>query len=333
MAQAVFGDTAAGEAVHRLMIGAGDLSVALLTHGATLNDVRLAGVAHSLTVGSPELAAYEGPMASCGAVMGPVANRIGGAAAMIDGVRHVFSGAHPDGYILHSGDAGFHRRVWRIADHAAAAATLTIDAPDGEGGFPGNRRVTARFEAFAPATLRLTLTAATDAPTILNLANHSYWRLDDAPTTEGHVLRIAADSYLPLSEALIPTGEIRPVAGTRLDFREGRIWAAGAEGQVDNNFCLSRTRTDLRPVAWLTGRSGVRMEMATTEPGLQVYDGHSLDLPQFPGNDGAPPVPYCGIALEAQGWPDAPNHPDFPSILLRPGEDWVQVTEWRFSRA
>lgn len=326
----VFGTTETGETVHRAVLSAGDLAVALLEHGAVVQDVRLAGVAHSLTLGSPDLAAYEGRMASCGAIMGPVANRISGARARIGDATHAFHSDTPT--LLHGGTAATHRRVWRFTDIAADRAALTLSLPDGEGGFPGNRTIRAEFRLLPPATLRLTLTATTDAPTLINLANHSYWRLADTATVAGHVLRIAADRYLPATEAVLPTGEVAPVQDTRFDYREGRALQSGAEGLIDTNFCLSDARTDLRPVAWLTGPTGLTLELATTEPGLQVFDGHSLDLPQYRTCDGGTPAPYCAVALEAQFWPDAPTHPHFPSILLRPGAPWEQVTEWRFSR-
>lgn len=331
MADTIFGTTAAGDTVHRLMLGTGDLSVALLTHGAVMQDVRLAGVGHSLTIGSPDLAAYESKMASCGAVMGPVVNRVTGGTFTLDGTTYELDRNFRDTHTIHGGSAAFHRRVWDIADQGPDHAELRLDLPDGDGGFPGNRTVTARFELMPPTTIRMTLTATTDAPTPLNLANHSYWRLDDAPTVAGHVLQVAADRYTPRNndEELLPTGEIADVTGTRFDFRQGRTLVDGADGLYDNNLCLSDARGPLRPVAWLTGQSGLRMEMATTEPGLQVFDGHILGLP-FMGNDGAEYVPYAGVALEAQFWPDAMTHPAFPDIVLRPGETWEQVTEWRF---
>lgn len=272
-------------------------------------------------------------MASCGAIMGPVANRIAGAAAEIAG--RVCRFETPDGgdILLHGGTAATHQRVWDLVEATDRRAAFRVTLPDGEAGFPGNRVLTAAFEVSAPATLRLTLTAETDAPTIINLANHSYWRLDGTPTVSGHVLKIDADRYTPADSRVLPTGHIAPVAGTRFDFRHGRRLEAGAEGLIDTNFCLSEARRALRPVAWLTGRSGLTMELATTEPGLQVFDGHSLDLPQSTTNDGPPPVPYCAVALEAQFWPDAPNHAAFPSIQLGPGAAWQQVTEWRFARA
>jgi len=327
----VFGTTASGQPVHRVIISSGALSAAVLSHGVALQDVRLRGVKHSLTVGSPELTAYEGRMASCGSIVGPVGNRIGNAMALIDGKTCYFDKNLNGRHTLHGGGAATHRKVWEPVDSSAAHATFQLTLPDAAHGFPGNRTLRATY-GVTDTTLRLTLTATTDAPTLMNLANHSYWRLDNAPTVAGHTLTVAADRYLPATlEDVLPTGEITSVTSTRFDYRKGRTLQAGKEGLLDTNFCLSQTRQPLRPVAWLTGQSGLNLVMATTEPGLQVFDGHILNLPQYPGNDGAPYVAYAGLALEAQFWPDAPNNPDFPPIILRPGDDWEQITTWSFS--
>jgi aldose 1-epimerase len=135
-------------------------------------------------------------------------------------------------------------------------------------------------------------------------------------------LRIAAEAVLPTDADFIPTGEILPVAGTPYDFRSAHA-ITPRRPALDNCFCLSRTQQPLRPVLWLTGRSGLTMEVATTEPGVQVYDGRGALRP----GQGA----YEGLAIETQGWPDAPNRPGFPAIRLAPGQVLRQVTEWRFS--
>ncbi len=324
-----FGTTRTGRTAHRITLAGGRLTVHLLTLGAALQDLRLAGHPHSLTVGSRDLAAYEGPMQHCGTIMGPVANRIAGARATVDGRLLQFDRNFLGRHTLHGGSAATHRKLWTLADHGPAHATLTLTLPDGEGGFPGSRRLGARFALDGP-TLRLTLDAETDAPTPMNLANHSYWNLGPQPTTAGHRLTVHAGRYLPSDAALIPTGEIADVTGTRFDYRSGRPVEAGAEGLVDTNFCLADARGPLRRAATLTGPGGLAMDMATTEPGLQVFDGHILGQPDCRTTDGAAPVPYAGLALEAQFWPDAPNHPDFPAITLRPGQPWRQVTTWTF---
>jgi len=327
-----FGRTRDARDVERLVIGDRTLAVAILSYGAALQDLRLSGLDRSLTVGSPDLAAYEGAMATCGTLVGPVANRISGARAAIDGDLCRFDANAPGGHTLHGGAAGLHRKHWTVVDYDTDRVTLHTAPADGEGGFPGRRDIALRYDLPAPDTLRLTLTAATNRSTPLSLANHSYWRLDPGPTTAGHRLTVAAKRYLPVEADLIPTGEIALVAGTRFDFRAGRVLRDGAEGPLDVNFCLAEARGPLRPAAWLQGASGIELQLATTEPGLQVFDGRVLDLPDLRGHDGRVYGPYSGLALEPQFWPDAVNRPAFPSVLLRPGEPWTQITTWRFRR-
>lgn len=319
-----FGTTRQGAAVQAITLRAGAATATVLTFGAVLQDLRLEGVAYGLTLGSGRLADYEGPMAYHGGLIGPVANRIAGAAAVIAGRSHRFEANVSGGITLHSGACGTHQKVWTLEAADDASATLAVTLPDGEGGFPGTRRIRARFTLRPPATLRLEVTAETDAATLLNLANHSYWNLDGTPTWAGHDLRIAADHALPTDADGIPTGQIAPLAGGALDFRTARRIVPKAP-PLDTCFCLSQARADLREVLWLTGQSGLRLTLATTEPGMQVYDGRAAIRPGH--------AAYEGLAFEPQFWPDAPHHPAFPSILLMPGETSRQVSEWRFGRA
>lgn len=320
-----FGHLSDGREVHALSIAAGELSARILTRGATLHDVRLAGVGRNLTVGDDDLKLYEGtgPLIYHGAIVAPVGNRIRGARAMIDGRERWFE-ANQGPHILHSGRWGSQFKLWEVEEARADAVALAVTLPDGEGGFPGERRLRARFTALPPATLRLEIEGTTDQPTLWNPVNHSYWNLDGSPTWEGHSLRIAADAYLPVDADILPTGEIAPVAGTPFDLRDARRLRPG-EPVLDHNFCTAREAVPLREVLWLRGASGLAMALATTEPGVQVYDG----------NQGARPGAerFEAFAIEAQRWPDAPGRPEWPSILLRPGETRRQVTEWRFSRA
>ena len=317
-----FGVTAGGEPVEKLTLHAGGLTVCLLTWGAVLQSVRLDGVAHDLTLGSERLADYEGPMRHHGSVVAPVANRITGASGTIAGKVHHFH-ANQDGRItLHSGKAGTHLKVWTLTRATTDSATLTCDLPDGEGGFPGNRKITATFTVLPPATLRLVLSATTDATTWMNAVNHSYWNLDGTADWTGHHLQIAADSYLPTNPDFTPTGEIAPVAGTAMDFRTPRR-IAPHEAILDTNFCLASARRALTPVLTLTGTSGTSLSISTTEPGIQVYDGRDAIRPGHGRHE--------GLAIEAQFWPDAPNHPAFPDITLHPDQKWEQITEWHFS--
>ncbi len=320
----VWGKTQAGDTVHAIDIGAGDLRARILTLGAAINAVRLAGVDHDLTVGAATVAEYEGAKYHYGTIMAPVVNRISGAKAVINGLEHRFEQNFNQRHTLHSGSAGTHFKVWTVEAQADDSVTLSCTMPDSEGGFPGNQRLTARFSVTAPATLRLDMVMTTDAPCLANPANHSYWCLDGQGGFGGQRLRIDAWDYLPTDEAFIPTGEIAEAEGSALDFTHGREIAPG-KPPLDNCFCLSDEDEPLRDVLWLTGRSGLQMTMATTAPGLQVYDARHADQTGLPA--------YVALAFEAQLWPDAPANRHFPSILLKPGQERRQTTTWRFDRA
>lgn len=317
-----FGQTSAGAQVQSITISAGDLRAEILTLGATLRHVALNGTAHSLTLGSVTLADYEDKMLYFGALVGPVANRITAAQTTLNGTKLQFD-PNEKGNLLHGGSIGLHHKIWTIADVTPASVTLTLTLPDGEFGWPGTRHITARFKITAPATLQLKITATTDAPTLMNIANHSYWNLDGSDHWQGHSLQIAADHTLPVDAALLPTGEIAPVAGTPFDLRTPRVLTPG-QPPLDTNFCLSPAKQPLRDVATLTGASGLKMTLATTEPGLQIYDAQRTARPHK--------TPYEGIAIEAQGWPDAPNHASFPSVQITPDHPYTQTTEWRFTK-
>ncbi|MGR3468103.1 MAG: aldose epimerase family protein [Shimia sp.] len=324
-----FGTTSAGEPVERIELGTGPLRCAVLSYGAVLQDVRLKGVPDGLTLGSPDLAAYEGPLESAGALMGPVVNRIRSAQAEIAGRTYRFEANFEGRHTLHSGAAGTHRKVWRVWERDRDHLRLALSLPDGEGGFPGQREITVDYSV-QNATLRMEITATTDAPTILNLANHSYWRLGPGPTFAGHRLHVVADSYLEPDAELMPTGRRLPVAGTAYDARE-RLMLAGEDTQFfDLNYCLAEEPQPLRPVATLTGE-WAKLELATTAPGLQVYDMGTVDSGGFATTWGGPVGHYAGLALEAQHWPGATTHAQFPSIEVHPGEIWRQTTEWRFT--
>lgn len=318
-----FGRTEGGFLVRAITLETAGLTARILTWGAVLQGLWLPGGAHGLTLGSERLADYEGAMICHGSLIAPVANRISGARAVLDGRNLSFERNFLGRMTLHSGSAGTQGRVWDIESCDRTSVRLAADLPDGAGGFPGNRRVMACYEV-VDATLRLTITATTDRPTFFNATNHSYWNLDGTGTWAGHRLKVAADDMLPTDGDDCVTGAVVPVAGTAYDFRRGRVPEPG-QPPIDHCFILARARRDLAPVLRLEGRSGVTMEVATTEPGLQIYDGRGAARPGRRA--------YEGIAIEAQNWPDAPNRAGFPSIVLRPGEVARQVTEWRFARS
>ena len=310
----VFGTTKDGRIVHAITLQQADLTVTLLTYGARVQDLRLAGVDHGLTPGSENLADYEGAMLYHGAIVGPVANRLSTARVRLDGMMYELERNDRQAH-LHSGSEGAHAQVWNVVAVTQNTATLTLDMPDGMAGLPGRRQVTATFTLSAPASLTLTLTGSADTTTVMNFANHSYWNLDGSPTWHGHRMRIAADHYLPVDAATCPTGDVADVTGTGTDFRDGPVLGAQTPA-LDHNFCLSDEIVPPRDVLWLQGQSGVSMVMATNLPGLQVFDSR-------PRHD--------ALAIEAQHWPDAPNNSHFPSIKLAAGDTYRQVTTWRFA--
>lgn len=314
-----------GRRVDALTLRGGGLTARLLTLGATVQDLRMDGVDHPLVLGCPDPADYLGDGLYLGAVVGRFANRIGGARFTLDGREYRTDPNFRGRHTLHGGARGTHWHLWTIEDARPDAATLSLALPDGDMGFPGALSVRADI-ALRDGALIVDLSATADAPTPCNLAHHGYFILDDTGDVRGHRLRIAADRYLPVDDDLIPL-DPAPVEGTRFDFRAARSIAPGA---YDHNFCLSDGPVAPRVVAELTGGTGIRMRIETDQPGLQVYDG--AHFKEMAGLDNRRYGPFAGVALETQGWPDAPNRPDFPDAILRPGETYRHHAAYRFSR-
>ena len=315
-----FGTTQNGKPVEKVTLHAGDLQVSILTLGAIVQDVRLNGVDYGLTLGSDTLADYETVMGYHGALVGPIANRISNGRVRLDGMMYELERNDGAGH-LHSGSDGTHAQIWTIAQQSDSSVTLTLDLADGINGLPGRRQISATFTVTAPATLTLDMTGTTDTKTLMNFANHSYWNLDGSNTWAGHKLQVTADQYLPTDAANAPTGEICDVTGTEMACRTARSFDKAAPA-LDHNFCLDDA-TELRDVLWLAGTSGIAMTVATTAPGIQVYDGRAA---QRPGR-----ATYEGLAIEPQHWPDAPNHRGFPSITVAPDAPYRQTSRWAFT--
>lgn len=313
-----FATTRDGQSVDAITLSGHGLGVTILTYGAIIQDVRLDGVARSLTIGSSDLADYEGAMQYFGCVVAPVVNRLKDARAKIGGKVYTFDANLSGRHTLHSGSIGAHNKIWQVDKYDRLNAKLSLSLPHGHGGFPGNRTVSATFEIIEGPALCLTLTTTTDAPSIANATNHSYWNLDGSDDFTGHQLSIAADHVLPTDSLGLVTGDVAPVENTLFDFRAPTGIAPDAPA-FDHTFCVAQNRRELTPALTLTGASGLSMHVATTEPGIHIYDAR----------DGG----YRGIAIEAQGWPDAPNNPHFPQIDVTPAAPVVQITEWRFSRS
>ncbi|MEZ5724926.1 MAG: aldose epimerase family protein [Paracoccaceae bacterium] len=315
-----------GREVQRLTLRGGGLSATVLTLGAIVQDLRLDGIDHPLVLGAPDAASYLGPTRYFGAIVGRLANRIGNARFTLDGRDYRTDANFRDRHTLHGGSDGVDVHVWRIEARTPSSVTLSLSLPDGHMGFPGTIALTTRI-ALEDGALSFVLGATTDAPTPCSLTHHGYFNLDGSGDVRNHSVHIDADHMLPTTDDLIPTGEIAPVAGTRFDFRAPR--PLGPE-PCDRCFCLSDGPRPLRPVAWITGESGLALRVETTACGLQFYNGAYLR--DVPGLDGRIYGPQAGLALEAQAWPDAPNQPNFPSAILRPGEAWSETTRYVFTQ-
>ncbi|MFJ8195771.1 aldose epimerase family protein [Streptomyces sp. NPDC096152] len=318
----LFGTLSDGTPVHRWTLERGGARVRVLSYGGIVQSVEIPdrdGRPADVVLGFPGLDGYlDHPGPYFGALVGRYANRIAGGRFALDGRTHTLARNDGDNS-LHGGERGFDKRVWEVTP-VAHGVRLSRVSPHGEEGFPGRLEVTATYTLDESGALRIAYEAVTDAPTVVNLTNHSYWNLSGSGDTAGHALRLAASRYTPVGAGLIPAGGPREVAGTRFDFRQGR----GAGSGYDHNFVLDKGVTKAAPeeVAELHDpASGRVLTVATTEPGIQVYTADHL---------GAPFAPGAGIALETQHFPDSPNRPEFPSTELRPGEVYRSETVYGF---
>jgi aldose 1-epimerase len=349
-----FGTTSDGRTVTRIDLSAADGSgVSILDLGAAVLELRVPdreGRLGNVVLGHRDLAGYLANAPYFGVLVGRCANRIAGAAFHLDGVEHRLT-PNEGRNQLHGGPDGFHARLWTIGDVVAdderAAATLHLVSEDGDQGYPGRLEVVATLAWTARHELEIVLEARCDAATIVNLAHHGYWNLagEGGGTVDGHLLTVHANAFLPVDGERLPTGEVRPVRGTPFDLREGRRLGdvlraddpqvAGARG-VDHCFVLDREGTGrghpIEAAVLHDPASGRTLRLSTTEPGLQVYAAGYLDG-TIVGSSGRRYRQGDGLALEPQGFPDAANRPDFPSVVLRPGETYRQRTTFTFSLA
>jgi aldose 1-epimerase len=317
-----------------------------------------AGGLGDIVLGFDSLAGYLAQSAYFGAIVGRYANRIGRGQFRLDGKSHRL--ASNDGpHHLHGGIRGFDKAVWQaepFRNEHGAGLGLRHTSPDGDQGYPGTLTAEVRYQLTDSDELVVDYEAETDAPTPINLTQHSYFNLAGAGTGDilGHELKIAADSFTPVDTTLIPTGEIAPVAGTAFDFRTAtaigaRIGEADRQleyaGGYDHNFVLRRGRGEggwrggrggrgelIHAVHVVEPRTGRTLDVSTTEPGLQFYSGNGL-TGTVRGKGGQAYGPRSGFCLETQHFPDSPNQPGFPSTILRPGEQYRSRTVFGFGVA
>jgi aldose 1-epimerase len=310
------------------------LQAEVLTLGGTLRSLSLPvkGKRIPLLLSLPDLPAYLKDTSYLGQLVGRYGNRIAGAAFELDGKKYTLT-ANNGPNTLHGGDVGFGKYVWKVLGVGGGRNTyvkLGHHSPAGINGFPGNLEVSALISVY-DNTLTLAYEATTDAPTPISLTWHPYFNISGDPgrSIDEQTLRIAASHYLPINDSRVPTGEIAPVAGTPFDFRKARSVRVpppashpqiALTGGFDHCWVLDR---DVRVAGELySPASGVRMSIRTNLPGLQMYGAYHLKT-AYPG--------WHAICLEPENFPDAPNHANFPSSILRPGETHKSFMSFTFA--
>jgi aldose 1-epimerase len=344
--------TVDGEAVELYTLtNANGMEVKIMTYGGIVQSIRVPdrdGTMANVALGFDGLDDYVESSPYFGCITGRYANRIARGTFNLEGTRY-FLALNNGTNALHGGEKGFDKYVWaaeEINDADGVGLTLSRTSPDGEEGYPGNLDVEVTYRLTDANELRIDYHATTDAATIVNLTNHSYFNLagEGSGSIFDHELQLMAGNYTPTDETAIPTGEIAPVAGTPFDFTQPhpigeRIRDASSEQIVlgrgyDHNYVLDRESPDDTSLM-LAARvhepeSGRTMEISTTEPGIQFYSGNFLDG-TLVGPSGGVYRQGDGFALETQHYPDSPNQPSWPSTELQPGEEYTSTTVYAFS--
>ncbi len=330
MVNPVFGSVPDGREVHVLTLGREPGPVLeVLTLGATVHRLHVPGadgVRRNVVLGQATVGDRLGSTAYLGATVGRYANRISRGRFELDG-HLVEVGTNDRGNSLHGGPDGFDRKLWEVRRQSSDAATLGLVSPDGDMGFPGTVEVSVTYEVL-DGTVRVTHEATTDAPTVVNLTNHTYFQLDGdgVGTVDGHLLSVDADEFTPVDDTGIPLGGHASVAGSPFDLRSPVALGVAVRADheqlrpaqgIDHNFVV-RGSGLRRAAALESGRTGLRLEVWSDQPGLQVYTGNFLDG-ALRSTEGRAYRQGDGIALEPQLPPDTPNHPEWLTARLGPG--------------
>jgi len=321
-----------GSPLYRLTDGA--FSAEVIPCGASVRSLKVPGRDGrpvDVVLGYDDPEAYLSQDGCLGASVGRYANRISGASFTLNGKTYPLC-ANEGRNTLHGGRAGFHKRMWELCPEGEDTVLCVITSPDGDEGFPGGLRVEVRY-TLRDGAFSIRYTAVSDADTVLNLTNHTYFNLGGAGTVRDHLIEVKADRYAPADAENIPTGELRDVAGTAWDLRAPVCLGErldhpdlAASRGFDQNLVL----TGAAPAARVEcPRTGICMEMDTDREGVQLYTAGWLT--QRPGKAGAVYGPCSGLCLETQHFPNAVNEPAFPSPILRAGETFRSTTTFRFS--
>ena len=333
-----FGRLSTGEEVDLFILKSRDLSLGISSYGATLVSLRVPGKSgpEDVLLGFSTLGPYTRKHPFLGSTVGRYANRIAGGRFNLDGKDYVLARNNGPNS-LHGGLRGFDKCVWRaeaFRDKGGVFVRFSYESPDGDEGYPGTLRAAVTYGLSGDTEVSALYEAEVDAPCPVNLTNHAYFNLagEGRGVILGHEAAIHASAYLPVDETLIPTGELKSVAGGPFDFRNpkpiGRdLEAAG--GGYDHCFVVDGTPGTMRPCARVRDpASGRTLEVSTTQPGVQFYTGNFLD--GIPGKRGALYGKHAGFCLETQNFPDAPNRPDFPDCVYGPGRPYRERTVYFF---
>jgi aldose 1-epimerase len=333
-----FGILRDGRPVEQYTLSSSGITVRVLPYGGIIQSILVPdrhGSLGDVVLGFDTLDEYVAGTHYIGAVIGRYANRIARGRFTLDGVEHVLPTNNGPNH-LHGGPGGFHTVLWHVEPVAApnVGVLLSYTSPAGEQGYPGTLEAKVQYELTKDRELIASYRATTDAPTIVNLTQHSYFDLSagSAPNVLDHELEVFASRFTPVDATLIPTGELRSVDGTPFDFRNRTSIGARIDdaGGYDHNYALDRT---VSLGARLTDPSSGRLlEVLTTEPGLQFYSGNFLE-DGIRGKGGRRNGYRSAICLEPQHFPDSPNQRTFPSTVLRPGDVYRSQTVYRFGVA
>lgn len=299
------------------------------------------GAFKDVVLGHDSIADYINIDGNFGALIGRYGNRINQGRFAIDGVEYQLP-QNNYGHCLHGGPKGFHHSVWDAEQLNDSTLSLTLQSPDGEDGFPGNINVNVVYTVTSDNGLNIDYTATTDAPTILNLTNHSYFNLSGDPSKDmlDQILWFDADGFTPIDSTFMTSGEILTVAGTPFDFTTPKALGADIENEdeqlanglgYDHNMVLREGRDiTAAAVSVYAPTSGIKMEIFTCEPGIQFYAGNFLDG-TVKGKNGIAYPRRSAVCLESQHFPDSPNKPQWASVVVRPGETYKSYCKYKFS--
>lgn len=340
-----FESVADGKPTHLyVMTNSRGMEVCVTNYGGRIVSVMVPdkdGKLRDVVLGHDSIADYVNIDGNFGALIGRYGNRINQGRFKIGDIEYRLP-QNNYGHCLHGGPKGFHHSVWDVAAVNDSTVVLTLASPDGEAGFPGNLDVKVVYSLMADNALKISYTARTDKPTIVNLTNHSYFNLsgDASKDVLDQYVQINADAFTPIDSTFMTTGEIRPVEGTPFDFRTPKPVGQDLDADdeqlrnglgYDHNMVLA-TGGDSTVVAAsiYSPVSGIKMEVYTTEPGLQFYTGNFLDG-KVVGKKGVAYPRRSAICMETQHFPDSPNKPDFPSVTLLPGETYHSMCVYKFT--